>query len=114
MDKNKAKEIISVLAEGIDPITGEVLPEDHVCNKVDVVRALYALLQSEETSSKKKEYENSGKKWTAEEDSLLKELFEKGYRKVELQKTFMRSKGSIEARLVKLGLIEEGFNFWKR
>jgi len=114
MDINKAKEIISVLAEGIDPTTGEVLPEDHICNKVEVVRALYALLQNEGAVSKKKEYENSGKKWTAEEDFLLKELFEKGYKKGELQKTFMRSKGSIDARLVKLGLIEERFSFWKR
>lgn len=28
MDINRAKEIISILAEGVDPTTGEVLPSD--------------------------------------------------------------------------------------
>ncbi len=46
MEINKAKEIISTLAEGIDPITGEVLAADHVCNKGEVVRAFYALLDA--------------------------------------------------------------------
>lgn len=44
MDINRAKEIISALAEGIDPTTGEVLPENNVCNKSEVVRALYTIL----------------------------------------------------------------------
>ena len=44
MDINRAKEIIFALAEGIDPTTGEILPEDSVCNKGEVVRAFYAIL----------------------------------------------------------------------
>ena len=46
MEINRAKEIISVLAEGIDPTTGEILPEDSVCNKGEVVRAFYAILNA--------------------------------------------------------------------
>ena len=46
MDINRAKEIVSALAEGIDPTTGEILPEDSVCNKGEVVRAFYAILNS--------------------------------------------------------------------
>jgi len=44
MEINRAKEIVSALAEGIDPTTGEILPEDSVCNKGEVVRAFYAIL----------------------------------------------------------------------
>lgn len=44
MDIKRAKEIISALAEGIDPTTGELLPEESVCNKGEVVRAFYAIL----------------------------------------------------------------------
>lgn len=44
MDINRAKEIIEALAEGIDPTTGEVLPADHVCNKGEVVRAFYTVI----------------------------------------------------------------------
>ena len=114
MDITRAKEIVSALAEGVDPTTGEVLPAEHICNNVEVVRAFYALLQQEVPISKKKTPENSGKKWTEDDDKLLKELFERGVKKSQLQKTFMRSRASIEARLVKLGLIEERFRFWRR
>ena len=44
MEANRAIDIISALAEGIDPTTGEILPEDSVCNKGEVVRAFYAIL----------------------------------------------------------------------
>ena len=37
MDIDRAKEIVSALAEGIDPTTGELLPEDSVYNKGDIV-----------------------------------------------------------------------------
>ena len=46
MDIIRAKEIVSALAEGVDPTTGEILPEDSVYNKGDVVRALYAVLSA--------------------------------------------------------------------
>ena len=48
MEINRAKEIISALAEGIDPITGEVLPDDSVCNKGEIWKfedELYPLIQ---------------------------------------------------------------------
>ena len=53
MEINRAKEIISALAEGIDPITGEVLPDDSICNKGEVVRALYAILRECESKTEK-------------------------------------------------------------
>ncbi len=114
MDIIRAKEIVSTLAQGIDPFTGEMLPEDHICNNVEVVRAFFTLINSENIVDKTKKYENSGKKWSEEDDKLLKELFENGVKKSELQKQFMRSSGSITARLVKLGLIEERYQFWKK
>lgn len=41
MDIARAKEIVSALADGIDPFTGEILPRDHICNHPDMIRALY-------------------------------------------------------------------------
>ena len=37
MDVQRAKELLTVLADGVDPLTGEVLPDDHVCNKGEIV-----------------------------------------------------------------------------
>lgn len=41
MDALKAKELLSLLADGIDLFTGEILQEDHVCNEPDIIRALH-------------------------------------------------------------------------
>ena len=54
MDINRAKEIISALAEGVDPTTGELLPEDSVYNKGDIIRALYTVLSSLDAKKPKK------------------------------------------------------------
>ena len=59
MDINRAKEIVAALAEGIDPTTGEILPEDCVCNKGEVVRAFYAILN---ICGKDKETQKANKK----------------------------------------------------
>ena len=111
MDIIRAKEIISTLADGIDPITGELLPAEHICNNPEVVRAFYTILQQDNVTKQKKTYENAGKKWTKEDDALLKQLFEQGVKVSELQKKFVRSRGSIQSRLAKLGLIDEVFSY---
>lgn len=46
MDIQRAKELLTALADGLDPLTGEVLPSDHVCNKGDIVRALHCVLEA--------------------------------------------------------------------
>lgn len=33
MDLQRARKILETLADGVDPMTGEVLPEEHVCNR---------------------------------------------------------------------------------
>ena len=110
MDINRAKEIVSILAEGIDPLTGEVLPVNHVCNQAEVVRAFYALLKiAENKKSSKSTYENAGKPWTTADDEELRRLFEAGVKQSEMCKHFGRSRGSITARLGRLGLIEQSW-----
>ena len=116
MDIERARELILALAEGIDPITGEVLPPEHVCNNPEIIRAFYTAFNFIDSKSmpaekKVKTYESAGKRWTEDDDKLLKELYEKGVKISEIQKQFMRSRGSIQARLAKLGIIE-GYNYW--
>ena len=43
-----------VLADGIDPLTGEVLPKDHVCNKGEIVRALHCAVEELSHRQKKR------------------------------------------------------------
>lgn len=106
MDTTRAREIIAALAEGVDPTTGEVLPHDHVCNKGEVVRALYVALDTMTAKSKRNQPENAGKPWTAEDEYLLKELYESGSPKKEICQALKRSVTSVAARLVHMGLID--------
>ncbi len=106
MDIKKAKKIVSALADGIDPITGEILPTDHLCNNPDIVRAFYTLLHMNNKSNNISA-QNAGKPWTLEDDNELRNMYEKGASKKELQEYFARTSGSIQSRLVKLGLIED-------
>lgn len=110
MDIQRAKEILSILADGINPTTGEVLPDYDSCNQVDVVRALHSILiELEKQTDKKssKQPENAGKPWTRDEDERLVIEYSSGATTIELAKMHKRTKGSISSRLVKLGEIKE-------
>lgn len=108
MDINRAKEILSILVDGVDPTTGEVLPDNSVCNKGEVVRALYTVLNClNEKKPKKNLPQNAGKPWSAEEDAKLKSYFEVGMSKEELCAEFERTPGSISSRLIRLGLLND-------
>ncbi len=107
MDIIKAKEILSALAEGIDPTTGEVLPENSVCNKGEIVRAFYAVLNHlDEKKPKKNLPTNAGKPWTKEDEDLLVSLYRSGTLKREICKTLQRTESGVAARLVHLGIID--------
>lgn len=81
MDIQRAKELLTVLAEGVDPLTGEVLPDDHVCNKGEIVRALNCAVEELSRRRKKPLPENNGKPWTEELDDELCRLFDGGMKK---------------------------------
>lgn len=56
----------------------------------------------------REKHPNAYRPWSEEQDEQLKELFEGGTSQANISKTLGRQKGSINARLLKLGLIEEG------
>ena len=99
------------MAEGIDPTTGEILPVDSVCNKGDVVRSFYTVLEILEKKPKKNMPENAGKKWTDEDDKKLCEMFDTGVTKKDICNTFKRTSTGIASRLVRLGKIKERDEF---
>jgi hypothetical protein len=108
MDITRAKEILATLAEGVDPTTGEVLPNNSVCNKGEIVRAFYAVLNHlDEKKPKKNMPTNAGKPWSVEAEKELCEMYNEGISAHELCEHFHRTRESIAARLVRLGKISE-------
>ena len=41
MDIERAKELLSALADGVDPLTGEAPDRDNVCNQPEITRELH-------------------------------------------------------------------------
>ena len=109
MDIIKAKEILSSLAQGVDPQTGELLEENHICNRPETIRAFYCILRVIGDPVEKSVdllHENARKPWTTKENNLLCELYDAGATRRELCNTLKRSSGDIAARLVRLGKID--------
>lgn len=110
MDIIRAKEILETLADGVNPLTGEVLPENDSCNQVEVVRALHTILKHITPipeKQKKVQPQNAGKPWSIEDDQILSQMFDSGCSTKDMCNHFSRSKGAIAARLVHLGKIAE-------
>lgn len=108
MDILAATEILRGLADGVDPLTGEFLSDQCICNRAEVVRAFHCILrklEQEMDKQKKKLPENAGKPWSSEDDIALAKMFDAGCSKKELRERFQRTSGAIDARLVRIGKI---------
>jgi len=105
MRENEYIEIIKSLANGIDPITGEVFPADSPYQQTEIIRALFYAVQ--ELKPKKKQKGNQGNPWSMEEDNILSERFNNGMKITEISQAHERTYGAIKSRLIKLKLIEE-------
>jgi len=46
MDTDRAKEILELLSDGIDPFTGEIFPKDSPYQHPDTVRALFKAIHN--------------------------------------------------------------------
>ena len=129
MDITRAKELLSALADGIDPFTGELLPQNHVCNQPEMIRAFHEVLNVIPSPKKKSLPRNAGKPWSFggnddngilkgylehtfqrvyEEEKLLDE-FDSGMTTSAIAKEHGRSKGAIESRLADLGKITDTY-----
>ncbi len=103
MELTRAIEYLTTLADGIDPATGEILPDGHICNRGDTVRALYAVLQSADKKKERKLPANAGQPWTQDEEQRLLEGYHAGQSITQLATTHGRTRGAIESRLQRLG-----------
>ena len=105
MDIMRAIELLKGLADGVNPLTGEVLSPQDSCNQVEIVRALHCVIEHAKTPIKKLP-KNAGAPWSTEEDSTLLEEFESGASISELAEKHARTTGAITSRLSKLAAID--------
>jgi len=126
MEIEKAKEIVSLLADGIDPTTGELFPDDSPYNQPLVIRALFTILSSinppkatkisnknpkpmikekQENNIASGKPRNSGLPWEEESKAKVAMMHKEGKSIKELAKYFERSEGAIKSELEHQGVI---------
>jgi hypothetical protein len=110
MDDTQAHKIISALADGCDPATGEKL-EGSVLQHGDVIRALHIALRALETRSRAGRSRaripaNAGKPWTEQEDRELLAKFDAGQSIAEIAQAHDRTPAGIHARLERHGRLQ--------
>lgn len=122
MDQARAASIVSALADGINPATGEAFPTDSPYQSADVVRALFLAeraLEAQRRSQKRSRSNmppNAGKPWKEEEDRQLLAQFDQGCSIAELAQTLGRTSAGVQVRLEKHGRLqgENGSSRWMR
>ncbi|MEO8656467.1 MAG: hypothetical protein ABI409_20255 [Ramlibacter sp.] len=106
MELQEARAIVNTLAQGVHPVTGEVMPDDSPYNAPSVIRALVAVSQALDHLHERPRREsppNAGKPWTADEDAMLDAVFASGGDLKPLAQALGRTLFAVESRLVKLG-----------
>lgn len=112
MDDSRALSIVSALANGINPLTGELFAVDSPYQAPDIIRALYCAVRALETTGRRRmrgqtsELGNAGKPWSDEEDRQLLAAFDAGRPLAELAQAHGRTRGGIQARLVRHGRMQ--------
>jgi hypothetical protein len=117
MEDNKALGIVSALANGVNPLTGEVFDAESPYQSPEIVRALFVAARAlggaktgpapnaQPTRQRPQSPNNVGKPWTSEEDQRLLTEFDRGCTPRELASQHGRTLAGIEARLEKHGRI---------
>lgn len=117
MDAGKALEMLKSLADGVDPVTGWVLPAGHPCQHPELIRALFTSIGIVERQVKRDQRlesarltlpANTGKSWSVAEEAMLLKRFSAGTPVPELAQLHRRTTGSIRARLERLGQLPAG------
>jgi len=110
MHTPEASAILKTLIEGREPGSLEPLPAGSVAHRADVLRALFAAvaaLERVEVRTRRRAAlpDNTGRTWSAEEDSRLVMAFKAGETPTAIAERHSRTLRAIEARLQRMGLL---------
>ena len=119
MELNQTRQIISTLAQGIHPTTGEVFSPDSPYNDPDVIRALFSILDVAKQARRPKKSleerraenlergrpENTGLPWTDDDRALVRSEFLGGTTVEKLAARLQRSTAAIVAEVIRQDLV---------
>lgn len=108
MDDLMSRTMVENLSNGINPITGKLLPSTDICSNEEVQEALkivlehctlesYAVVPTKAYKKQKilEKYPNSGAPWSEEEEEKMLRLYRFGFTTEEIAKILKRSKSAV-------------------
>lgn len=105
---DQARRILELLLDGVNPVTGECLDDEHVCMQPLVMRALHVAIEAlgagESALPQAKMAAN--RPWTQEDDDMIAAMHESGRTIEEICAAMQRRPRSLRRRMEALGLIE--------
>lgn len=131
MESSEARDILRSLANGVDPLTGEVFGSDSPLNHPTIIRAIFSVLSRVEELEKANEKTtrvrkpkrtaedkrllnvqegrpaNHGLGWSEDERLRVSKWFESGALVGDIARRIERTKGSVVGELVKQGKIRK-------
>ena len=110
MEIERAIELLSSIADGVDPYTGEIFDDESPYQKPDIIRALFIAISTLEKQKVRDNRStslpnNANSPWSIEEDEQLSIEFDNNIKISECAKIHQRTIGAIRSRLLKLGKI---------
>jgi hypothetical protein len=111
MDQKRLVQLLSALADGFNPRTGEVFEKDSPYRDAEIVQALSTAVEC-----CKKHYRppkssniprNAGKPWNQTEDTKLLRAFDRGATIADIASDFGRTQAGIQARLERHGRLSQ-------
>lgn len=113
MRSKEARLYIEALANGIDPLTGTMLPNEGPLNDPQVIRALFFAVRALDATPEPspvtpgtKPLANAGRPWTPAEEEECVDMYDSKIEISVIAERHGRTVGAITSRLVKLGRIE--------
>jgi len=112
MEYSEAVRIVQSLANGIDPLTGEALPDSSPYNEPKVIRVLFESLRAlekvgQQDGRQRGLPDNAGRPWSADEERSLVDAFDRGAPVRQMAAEHGRTEGAITSRLIRLGRLSD-------
>jgi hypothetical protein len=106
MNDSDARDIVQALADGIDPVTGEQLPQADRWREQQVDWALRIAADhlealAERTARILKDHPRAGQLWSPEEDDRLVHEYRRGLSVEEMAEKHQRTRGAIRSHLMR-------------
>ena len=116
MTVDRAIEILRCLANGVDPMTGEILEANHLCNSPEVKRAIHTAIHAMSGADDAKNPRfvrkngklNAGRPWTDEDLDALERMYRDGKPMDWICEKLQRRERGVLKQLAYLGLAESG------